>query len=681
GNDDTVIVDGALTITGENSINVGGGGGDMVIYRGDTGSVDAWRVNAEKLVKDGGGTTILGSEGATFLGGVTVADGTLVFGTDRAADEIVGDATIGARGVYRLGGTHLGAVSIAEGGILLGTGRIGDGRFAEHTLMNAGIVAPGTAAGALGTLTVLSDYTQTATGRLDIELGAPGLSDVLEVRGVANLAGTVNFIPLDLADTSAYTFLTYGSHTGQFDRIGGGGLFFSYSVDYLADRAVVNVVKSTPTPTQTPTGCTPGDPAPGTTVVCKPPISGQYVFTPDDLTVSVEGLLETAVDGAMIGTRGGNAVVKILAGAGIVNSRENSGALDVSGANLRVLNDGVLDAAGGADAAPVVVLAPAEGTRAYLRNADGARIGHDGGSTPATAIFADMVVGATPGEIAIENDGAIYGDLDFSRAARALVDNGFVIDSATQTAGRRLIDGNIKTGAGNDELRNNGTITGAIDAGAGDDVILNYPDAVIGGTVRLGDGDDIYSQEAGRLGGALDMGDGDDLVEFGGSIGGSVTLGAGDDALGIYGAADLAAGATIDGGAGVDTLVFAGNTGTWDASRFAGIETLGKQGGGTSVITGNWALGPDAVTSVVDSGILELAANAELSTAVEVAARGTFLVNGLVRDSVTITEAGGIVGGSGAIGTAIDFAGGRKANLVNGGIVAPGGLRVGSEFG
>ena len=84
GNDDTVIVNGPLTITGENSINVAGGAGDTVIYRGETGAVDAWRINAEKLIKDGGGTTILGSEGATYLGGITVANGTLMFGTDRA---------------------------------------------------------------------------------------------------------------------------------------------------------------------------------------------------------------------------------------------------------------------------------------------------------------------------------------------------------------------------------------------------------------------------------------------------------------------------------------------------------------------------------------------------------------------------------------------------------------------
>ena len=187
-------------------------------------------------------------------------------------------------------------------------------------------------------------------------------------------------------------------------------------------------------------------------------------------------------------------------------------------------------------------------------------------------------------------------------------------------------------------------------------------------------------QEAGRLDGTLDAGEGDDLVEFGGSIGGNIVLGAGDDALGIYGAAALAAGAGINGGSGIDTIVFAGNTGTWDASRFSGLEALAKQGGGTSVLTGKWALGQDAI-SVVDSGILELAADAELSTAVEVAARGTFLVNGLVRNGVTITEAGGIVGGSGSIGTAADLAGGRKANLVNAGIVAPGGLRAGSEFG
>lgn len=269
GNDDTVIINGRPTFTGESKIDVGGSPGDTVIFRGNTGSFDPWRVNAEKMIKDGGGVTILGSEGATYWGGITIDEGTLIFGNSRTADEIVGDVTVKNGGTYALGGTHFGAVNIERGGLLIGTGRVSDGQYDEHDVVNDGIVAMGTPdSDQLGTLTFTSDYTQTAGGRLDIRLGAPGLSDLLEVAGVATLDGTVNFIPLSLANTGAYTFMTYGSHVGQFAQVlesgGSTGLFFSYQVEYQGDKAVVNIVKTaTPPPPPPPAmGCTPGDPQP-----------------------------------------------------------------------------------------------------------------------------------------------------------------------------------------------------------------------------------------------------------------------------------------------------------------------------------------------------------------------------------------------------------------------------------
>src|SRR5262249_4123262 len=95
-----------------------------------------------------------------------------------------------------------------------------------------GQVQPG-GAGAAGTLTVTGNYTQTATGVLDIELGgtAPGQCDVFAVGGLATLDGTMNVTLINGFNPSlgdAFKVLTFGSRSGIFATINGlalgGGL-------------------------------------------------------------------------------------------------------------------------------------------------------------------------------------------------------------------------------------------------------------------------------------------------------------------------------------------------------------------------------------------------------------------------------------------------------------------------
>ena len=71
------------------------------------------------------------------------------------------------------------AGSIAfQGGVLSGAGTVTD------TVVTSGWVRPG---GSIGTLTIASEFTQTADGTLDIELGGtePGESDQLAISGNA----------------------------------------------------------------------------------------------------------------------------------------------------------------------------------------------------------------------------------------------------------------------------------------------------------------------------------------------------------------------------------------------------------------------------------------------------------------------------------------------------------------
>lgn len=604
GDDDTVIINGRPTITGANKIDVGGGGGDTVIFRGNTGAFDAWRANAEKMVKDGGGITILSSEGATYLGGITIDEGMLVFGEGESGGEIVGDAVVRDGGVYGLLGVHLGDLSIERGGVLIGTGSVGKRSDNGHRVINDGLVAMGERNGnETGVLTFTGDYTQTAGGQLNIRLGAPGQSDRLEVGGLATLAGEVNFIPLDLADTGAYTFMTYGSHVGQFDQInenGGVGLFFSYDVAYQADRATVSIVR-TGAPPLPPVGCSPANPTPGVTVICTPPINSAFDFTAADLTVSVEGLLELSRADTLLANRGDNGTVRVVAGAGVVNTHASAGgALAIAGRNSTLRNAGVIDASG--VSGPIISLSTPGDSHTFISNMAGARIGHAG-----VGVLALAASGG--GDVTLQNDGTILGDIDFS-------------------------------GGGDDEIRNSGVIDGDIDMGAGSDV-----------------------------------------VRFGGSILGDVRLGDGNDLLGVDGAATLGVGSVIDGGAGHDIVSFTGGAGRWSAAQFANIDGLSKDGGGVTRLGGSWLLGPDATSLLVHSGTLELEVGAELSTGAEVDQGGVLLINGVIHDNVANARDGGLIGGSGAIGTAAALASGDKASLTNHAVVAPGGLAVGNEIG
>ncbi|WP_303758639.1 autotransporter outer membrane beta-barrel domain-containing protein [Sphingobium yanoikuyae] len=84
--------------------------------------------------------------------------------------------------------------------------------------------------------------------------------------------------------------------------------------------------------------------------------------------------------------------------------------------------------------------------------------------------------------------------------------------TVTVAAGETLSSSGIFTitgGAGNDSVRNAGTISGGIDLAGGDDSIVN--DGVIGGPVLLGAGNDSFTEGAGSSAGLVNGGAGTDL--------------------------------------------------------------------------------------------------------------------------------------------------------------------------
>lgn len=97
---------------------------------------------------------------------------------------------------------------------LTGTGEI------RVAVQNAGTLVPGNSPGTLTTL----DYTQTADGKLQIELLGEGAGefDILNVLGTADLGGTLEvfLLPgLDITAGTTFDILTAQSVTGTFDTV------------------------------------------------------------------------------------------------------------------------------------------------------------------------------------------------------------------------------------------------------------------------------------------------------------------------------------------------------------------------------------------------------------------------------------------------------------------------------
>ena len=127
-----------------------------------------------------GGGTVTSSAGSQFK----IASG--------ATTEIGGDFTLDGSLDLASGSTMRGrgAFVINNTGILRGLGTVDVG---SGTVQNDGTIAPGTLAVPTGTLNVIGNYTQRASGRLAMDLGGAGAGqfDVLAVSGTATLAGTL----------------------------------------------------------------------------------------------------------------------------------------------------------------------------------------------------------------------------------------------------------------------------------------------------------------------------------------------------------------------------------------------------------------------------------------------------------------------------------------------------------
>lgn len=678
--DDEVIVFDRPALGAGGRIDAEGGARDHLIFNGDGGTWYASQFgNFEKLTKLGTGRTVLKDTWWGFAE-VSVTDGVLV--VDSGDDDgLAGAITVSSRGVYQLNGVHYGDIQVEDGGTLAGTGRnSAQGVTAVHVNNVSGVVAPGDAG--IGVLTLTNDYHQGALGRLDIELGAPGQADRLVVGGTAYLDGEVRFVPLDLAETGPYVFMEYNAVSGQFANIASAaglpGLFFSYTIDYQAGQAVVNVVKTgattgEPDPEPVP-GCTPSSAPSGSTVICVPTITAPQVFTTQDLDIHVNGVLTYASASPIIRTTGSNINLTVSPDAGIINDAADSSAVVMEGETNHLINHGVIRSgvADNGSGSRIVSIASALGKTSTVENGVNGVIGHAGVDTV-------IAIDAAGGAFEIENAGRIYGVIQVDGESARIANGRHDENGALQGPG--IIEGSIFTTAGDDQILNRGYINGAIVTYAGADRIVNHAGATIIGEILTYEGDDNIILD-GLVRGAVEMGDGADILEIYGSLDGDALMGDGDDQVRIANTAQpdapaaLTAGHTISGGAGWDRLIFAGSTGSWDAAQFSGFELLRKEGSGTTTLTGVWD-DLDPTTSVeVASGVLRLAQGAEMHHGVSVKNTGHYRIDGAHLADVSV-NLDGMVSGAGAIGSSTLFTAGQLKSLTNGGVVAPGGDSLG----
>ncbi|AFY39930.1 RHS repeat-associated core domain protein [[Leptolyngbya] sp. PCC 7376] len=192
----------------------------------DSGAVPVIN-NAGTLRKSAGNGTATIEAQVNNIGGVDVQSGTL---------SLLGGFTQSA-GITRLAGGSLSASSPLDiqGGSLEGFGLL------NASISSSGEINPGVG---IGTLNLVGNYTQSATGTINFEIGGREVTavDRLNIDGNANFDGTLNISFIDgfnplLGET--FTVATFDSFTGDFANITVEGLIGD-AVDYEIETLFEN---------------------------------------------------------------------------------------------------------------------------------------------------------------------------------------------------------------------------------------------------------------------------------------------------------------------------------------------------------------------------------------------------------------------------------------------------------
>jgi fibronectin-binding autotransporter adhesin len=203
--------------------------------------------NAATLVLDGSAAQIMDQANANALANLAVNSGAFTLKNGRSFTRTgdfsnTGNVTVLGTSTFTVNGTFSqtdGATTLGAGGTLTATGGVNllGGVLSGSGTVNADVVNAGEldvgASGTPGVLTVNGNYTQTAAGVLNVEIGGslPGTQfDQLVIAGQATLDGTLNvglinsFSP---APGDSFKILTFAGSTGGFAtaNIDQGGTF------------------------------------------------------------------------------------------------------------------------------------------------------------------------------------------------------------------------------------------------------------------------------------------------------------------------------------------------------------------------------------------------------------------------------------------------------------------------
>ena len=226
------IAGGGTTLNNAGTVRKSGGTGTSTVGTGtmflnNTGTVEAQS-----------GTLSIAPSQVTQLSGTTLTGGTwaaqdgakLVFPSEAALNTNQGNIVLDGAGATIAAleplATNSGSLALSNGATFTTTGN----------LSNSGTLAIGTGS----TLTVDGALTQTSSGTLSVQLGAPPASGQLVATGAATLAGTLQattaagYIP---AVGDSFTVGSYASHTGTFatlDLASNSTTFFSAAVNPTA---------------------------------------------------------------------------------------------------------------------------------------------------------------------------------------------------------------------------------------------------------------------------------------------------------------------------------------------------------------------------------------------------------------------------------------------------------------
>jgi fibronectin-binding autotransporter adhesin len=222
---------GTLVLTGDNTYS----GGTKVhggILQGNTNSLQGNIFSDAQLVFDqiSSGTY----EGIIMGNGSLIKQGPGMLTMLNDCSCFTGTVSI-HEGILMMKGKMGGEVEVSANAMLAGIGSV-------ENVINHGMVKPGSSS---GTLTVNGNYTQGASGILNIEIDELKASSLLQVTKSAILNGVLQVSPepgLYLEGTT-YTFLTTGSVTEQFSSTFSTRPL-SYTINYFPTQAQLFILAS-----------------------------------------------------------------------------------------------------------------------------------------------------------------------------------------------------------------------------------------------------------------------------------------------------------------------------------------------------------------------------------------------------------------------------------------------------